>query len=127
MDSNIKIAASCLRKAAYNMQARINELRIREANENRQESSDESRIADSLRQDEITIAINANDKNKNANQVVSSDSQLISRDQAMRKDRDDKKNRLNQDISQQNNEIRSLEGQISKLNELARTLEAWPS
>lgn len=125
MDGNIKVAASYLRKAVSDLQSQIHDIRQNENREKQQENRDENQIAKDIHKDELAIALGATVKDKGRRETAKVGMKLVARDHALRKHRDDIKSQLGQDISQQDNEIRSLEAQISTLKELARSLESW--
>jgi hypothetical protein len=125
MDPNIKLAASYLRQAAATMRSRINEIRGGELNEKRDEGQEETRITQNLRQNEFSIANNDSDKYKDQNQAIRDSAKLAMQDRELRKNRDQLKNNLDHRMAEEEKEIRSLQDQIQKLDELARTLEWW--
>ena len=125
MDENIKVAANYLHRAAANMQARIDELQRGEYQEKQQEAQAEDSMTKELHQDEFTIAKNAANKNKDQQDAAREDLKLVAHDYDVRKHRDAVKDELNQQVSRQDKEIRSLQDQMRRLSELARSLESW--
>src|SRR5437868_15293710 len=99
MDANIMAAASCLHRAVFNMQARINELHQAEYREKQQESQEEAQIAKDLHQDEFTIAMKAANKDKDEREATREAVKLVARDHSLRHHRDEVKNDLTQKLS----------------------------
>jgi hypothetical protein len=125
MDSDIKMAASYLRRAVTTMQSRINEIRGSESGQRQNESREEGQVTQNLRQNELTIARDLSDKNKDQDGATRESMKLVMQDHELRKSRDQLKNNLDHNITEEEKEIRSLQSQIQKLDELARTLEWW--
>lgn len=117
MDANIKSAASLLRNASYNLQGRIRELQADETNIHHRENKEERNIRSDLFQTEVKLAEDNGDTNT---------SRYLARHMLdLRKRRDQVRGEANKKVSDEEKEIRSLQGQVNKLNELARMLEMW--
>jgi hypothetical protein len=125
MDEKVKVAASYLYQAVSGMQARISEIRQSEYMEGRQESREEDRIIDELHRDEVALGINAENINKDQHEAAQEDARLISHDRDLRSHRNQVKDELKQRTAQYEKEIRFLQDQINKVNELGHTLENW--
>jgi hypothetical protein len=127
MDDNIKVAASYVRQAMNNMQSKLQELHTMENREKREESQEEGKITDEMRNDRSSMALNFGDHSKSQAIIAHENLLIAQRDQQLNKNQSKLKSDIDQEVSNVEHEIQSLQGQIKKLDEIARTLEWWHS
>lgn len=118
MDANIRTAATLLRNASYQMQARIRELRADEHTIQRNTDNEERHIRSDLL--DVGRKMASYDDPSGKSYLVKRSYDLYQRSKQIKVEAD-KKRRIDE------NEIRLLESQSRKLDELARTLEMWQS
>ena len=117
MDANIKTAAGYLRKAISDIERRIKDIRAHEHNEERSEHHEEELIREQLHKTEADIVFSDTQGRGNLD--------LVKRAYNLHKQRQHIREDTKRHIEAENQEIRALQGQISKLDSLARTLENW--
>lgn len=117
MDANIKTAASLLRNASSNLQYRIRELQSDETNTQHRENQEERNIRSDMLQTEIRLA---HDNGGGGNTQY-----LVRHLLDLRKRRNQVKDEADKKVRAEKVEIRSLQAQINKLNDIARMLEMW--
>lgn len=117
MDANIKTAASLLRNASNNLQNRIRELQSDENTVHSRESQEERSIRTDKWQTEMRLAEDTGDAHRSQ--------YLVKHLLDLRKRRQEVKKQADAIVSNEEKEIRSLQDQVNKLNELARMLEMW--
>ena len=115
MDANIKTAASYLRRAISDLERRISEIRAREHNQQHAETRQEEDIKSKLHNTEAKIILEDTRGRENLNLAK----YMYNLNKQRRQIRED----LHRQIDAENQEIRALQGQISKLDSIARTLE----
>lgn len=117
MDANIKTAASLLRNASFHMQNRIREIQSDEISTQHHESHEERYIKSDMFQTEVKLA---KDNGGSGNTQY-----LVRHLLDLRKRRKQVKEEADKKIRAEEIEIRALQGQINKLNNIARMLENW--
>lgn len=117
MNTNINLAASYLRKAAQDMQRRVNELRNQEYSDQTQERRAKNEINSEIRKTAFDLIQKGN--------ADTYGKYLIMRELALRRRKKEIEQQTQRQIKNEEAEIKALQAQISKLIDLAQTLESW--